>query len=178
MICPCQLGQVINGYFFKWKRTVQRQGYVWNLFKYWNLLQTCFYLYEKRTVQRQGYVWNLFKYWNLLQTCFYLYNNHDIIHHIMKIYHLIISHSWIERNCPKTWHIVVEINWELVIIVFIKRFGIWNILYIFSLLDQKTVQRHASTTKNFLSPRKNMFYPYKKLKTQRHFHGLLLYAVS
>ena len=135
MICPCQLGQVINGYFFKWKRTVQRQGYVWNLFKYWNLLQTCFYLY----------------------------NNHDIIHHIMKIYHLIISHSWIERNCPKTWHIVVEINWELVIIVFIKRFGIWNILYIFSLLDQKTVQRHASTTKKFLSPRKNMFYPYKIL---------------
>ena len=113
--------------------------------------------------QRQSYVWNLFKYWKVLQTCFYLYNNHDIIHHIMKIYHLIISHSWIEKNCPKTWHIVVEINWELVIIVFIKRFGIWNILYIFSLLDQKTVQRHASTTKNFLSPRKNMFYPYKIL---------------
>ena len=120
-------------------------------------------IYMKRNCPQPCYVWNFFKSRNCPSTCFYLYNNHDIIHHIMKIYHLIISHSWIEKNCPKTWHIVVEINWELVIIVFIKRFGIWNILYIFSLLDQKTVQRHASTTKNFLSPRKNMFYPYKIL---------------
>ena len=42
---------------------------------------------------------------------------------------------------------------------------IWYLKYIiyFFTVGQKTVQRHASTTKNFLSPRKNMFYPYKIL---------------
>ena len=152
------------------QRTVHRHGYVWNLSKFRNCHRHGFVNKNKKSK-----CWKLLTFIKIItliiSLSLYMITTRQNIFLMfsweIKIYHLIIFNSWVEKNCLETWYIIVHWKKNIVTIISTKKYIIFIIFIFFTVGPKncpqtcwpKNCPQTCFYNKNFLSPQKNMFYP-------------------
>ena len=122
------------------QRTVHRHGYVWNLSKFRNCHRHGFVNKNKKSK-----CWKLLTFIKIItliiSLSLYMITTRQNIFLMfsweIKIYHLIIFNSWIEKNCLETWYIIVHWKKNIVTIISTKKYIIFIIFIFFHCWTKK-----------------------------------------